>query len=429
MRRATISVLAALCLAACTSKTYGPLPSREQLDWADMEYYMFCHFGPNTFSGVEWGSGAENPDIFCPSDLDCEQWVRTAIDAGMKGIILTAKHHDGFCLWPSRYSEHTVAHSAWMDGQGDVVGALKKACDKYDFPMGVYISPWDRNHPTYGTDEYNNVFAATIREVHSTYGPFFEQWFDGANGGAKIPDYDWPLFNSAVYEHSPNAVIFSDVGPGCRWIGNEEGHAGLTNWCRLDVEGYTPGAGAPDTKTLNEGQEDGQCWIPGEVDVPIRSGWFWNTGNENTLKSVDDLMEIWFASVGRGSNLILNVGPDQRGHIPEADSIRLMEFKAARDEYFSKPLARCKNKSRQSVLKVSEPAKCIVIKEDIRYGQKVKAFTIEACTDGQWTTIADGTTIGHKRILRFDSPVSATRIRLRITDAFARPMIKEVVVY
>lgn len=426
-----IASLALLLTAACSPapQTYGPLPTEDQLKWADMEYYMFCHFGPNTFSGLQWGLGDEDPDIFNPSELDCEQWVRTAKEAGMKGIILTAKHHDGFCLWPSAYSDHTVAQSSWLDGKGDVVKELRKACDKYDFPMGVYISPWDRNHPSYGTDEYNQVFANTIAEVHQNYGPFFEQWFDGANGGAHVPAYDWPLFHKAVYDNSPHAVIFSDVGPGCRWIGNESGWAGETNWCRLDVEGFEPGKNAPATKILNEGQPDGAEWIPGEVDVPIRADWFYNTTNESTLKSVDDLMDIWFSSVGRGCNLILNVTPDQRGLLPQADSIRLMEFKAARDAYFAKKLANCRNKGGNVTLKVKEPCKCIVLQEDIKYGQKIKAFTVEALVAGEWQKVVEGTTIGHKRILPFDASVDASKIRVTVTDSFAEPMLKSVTIY
>jgi len=424
------STLSALCMSAlafsCTPETYGPLPTEAQLAWADMEYYMFCHFGPNTYSGLQWGLGDENPDIFNPTELDCEQWVRTAKDAGMKGIIITAKHHDGFCLWPSAYSDHTVANSSWRDGQGDILKELRAACDKYDFPMGVYISPWDRNHPTYGTEEYNQVFANTIIEVHQKYGPFYEQWFDGANGGAQIPDYDWPLFHKAVFDNSPNAVIFSDVGPGCRWVGNEDGYAGETNWCRINAEGFVPGAKGPDRKALNEGEEDGTAWIPAECDVPIRADWFYNDTNVSTLKSVEKLMDIWFGSVGRGGNLILNVTPDRRGLLPAEDSLRLMEFKAARDQYFANELASCGSCSGEKVLKFTETAKCIVLQEEIRYGQKIKSFVVEYSDGGAWKEIASGTTVGHKRILRFEGPVPSGKIRVRVTDSFAKPMIKSI---
>jgi len=419
----------------CQIETYGPLPTQSQLAWADMEYYMFCHFGPNTFSGLQWGHGDENPDIFNPTQLDCEQWVRTAIAAGMKGIIITAKHHDGFCLWPSEFSTHTVAQSSWKDGKGDVLQELRDACNKYNFPMGIYISPWDRNHPAYGTAEYNDIFAKTINEAHQKYGPFFEQWFDGANGGAKIPDYDWPLFHKAVYDNNPDAVIFSDLGPGCRWIGNEEGYAGQTNWNRLNIEGFTPGAGAPKTEILNRGQEDGSAWIPGECDTPIRADWFYNDTNVTTLKSVEKLMDIWFGSVGRGANLILNVTPDKRGIIPAEDSLRLMEFKAARDQYFADEISSFKAdfskkpSCDQVTLSAKEKVKCIVLEEEIKYGQKIKSFTIEYKKDGEWVELASGTTVGHKRIVKLSEDAAPGKIRVRVTDAFAPAMLKSVTLY
>ena len=431
MNKILIIALAFVMATGCGVEPYGPLPSEAQLQWQDMEYYMFCHFGPNTFSGLEWGLGSEDPDIFAPEDLDCDQWAATAAAAGMKGIVITAKHHDGFCLWPSAYSEHTVAQSAWRDGKGDVLAELREACDKYGLKFGVYISPWDRNHPSYGTEAYNEIFASTIAEVHSKYGPIYEQWFDGANGGARIPDYDWNLFNSTVYEYSPDAVIFSDVGPGCRWVGNERGYAGETNWCLLDTEGFTPGAGSPPADTLNCGNARGANWVPAECDVSIRAGWFNSPENDSTIKSVDDLMGIWFGSVGRGANLILNVPPDRTGHIPAADSLRLMEFKAARDAYFKDCIASAKPGKSGYELALNTPseAKCVVLAEDLSYGQRVKSFIIEALIAGKWEKVSEGTTIGHKRILRFDAPVSAKKIRVRVTDAYAAPLLTTFEIY
>ena len=421
---ALCGLLALAC--ACAPKPYGPVPSEQQFAWQDLEYYMFCHFGPNTFTGMEWGLGTEEEDIFAPTDLDCAQWARTAKAAGMKGIILTAKHHDGFCLWPSAYSTHTVAQRAWRDGAGDVLKDLSEACRAEGILFGVYISPWDRNHPAYGTDEYNDVFAKSIAEVHSKYGPVFEQWFDGANGGAKIPAYDWPLFYEAVYKHSPNAVIFSDIGPGCRWIGNERGRAGETNWCRLDVEGFAPGTMAPGADTLNCGNCQGGSWIPGEADVSIYKGWFYSKAGESTRKSVDDLMELYFSSVGRNANLLLNVPPDTTGHINPADSARLVEFRAAREAYFANRTASGRHCGAVTTLKTSAPSKCIVLCEDIRYGQRISSFKVEAKADGGWEEIAAGTTIGHKRILRFDEPVPAGRIRVSVTGSYEKPLIKSI---
>lgn len=243
-RRKKQSLLAAICgillcvsCSAPTPKPYGAVPTEAQLAWQQMEINMFCHFGPNTFTGVEWGSGSESAEVFNPSNLDCCQWVEVAEQAGMKGIIITAKHHDGFCLWPSKYSTHTVAQTTWRGGKGDLLREFVEAC-RGRVAAGVYISPWDRNHPTYGTLQYNEVFVNTLKEVHQNYGPFFEQWFDGACGegpNGRKQEYDWPLFNNTVAQLNPNAVIFSDVGPGCRWVGNERGCADETNWSTITI--------------------------------------------------------------------------------------------------------------------------------------------------------------------------------------------------
>lgn len=420
--------IATVCCTRQNFEPYGALPTASQLEWQDLEMYMFCHFGPNTFTNVEWGNGQESPDVFNPEALDCDQWARIARDAGMKGIVITAKHHDGFCLWPSEFSTHTVAQSSWRDGKGDVLEELSQACRKYGILFGVYISPWDRNHPAYGTEEYNQVFANTIREVHSKYGPIFEQWFDGANGGAKIPDYDWALFNGTVAELSPNAIIFSDVGPGCRWVGNESGYTKETNWSRLDTEGFTPGAGSPKTDTLSIGNVHGAHWIPTEVDVSIRPGWFYSPDTDDKVKTADQLMEIYFSSVGNNANLILNVPPDRTGKINPADSAKLIEFKAAREEYFKEKLGTAADRKLTVKLASGKSAKCVVLKENISNGQKVKSFVVEAKVGEEWSKIAEGTTIGHKKIVRFE-PVEAKAIRVRITDTFAPEEISLMEVY
>src|SRR6201995_5110266 len=233
-----------------------PLPSAQQLTWQNMDFYLFVHFGPNTFTDLEWGKGTEQEDIFNPTNLDCGQWCRIAKAAGAKGIILTAKHHDGFCLWPSKYSTHTIAQSKWRNGKGDVLRELSDSCKKYGLKMGVYLSPWDRNHPKYGTPEYNNVFVNMMKEVVSNYGPFFEFWWDGANGegpNGKKQVYDWHSFEQTMRSIAPNTIVFSDIGPGARWVGNEKGIAGDPNWYLLDTAGFTRGTGAPSTDTLNHG--------------------------------------------------------------------------------------------------------------------------------------------------------------------------------
>ncbi len=323
-------------------KPFGAVPSQKQMDWQKLEYYMFVHFGPNTFTDVEWGDGKEDPNVFNPTNLDCRQWAKTAKDAGMKGIILTTKHHDGFCLFPSKYSTHTVRESSWRNGNGDVVKELSDACKEYGIKFGVYLSPWDRNHPAYGTPEYNQIFANTLSEVLSNYGDVFEQWLDGANGakeGEKKQVYDWTLFNSTIYRNQPKIVIFSDVGPDCRWMGNEKGIAGDTNWSTLNVEGFAPGWDAPKSDVLNRGEQGGKSWIPAEVDVSIRPGWFYSPSTDTAVKSVEKLMDIYYTSVGRNANLLLNVPPDRTGRIHPIDSSRLMDFKKAREEAFRKNLA------------------------------------------------------------------------------------------
>lgn len=458
-------------------KPYGPTPTAAQLEWQKMEMNMFCHFGPNTFTGKEWGDGTEVEDIFNPTDLNCRQWTETAKAAGFKGVIITAKHHDGFCLWPNPVSEHTVKQSAWRNGQGDVLKELATACQQSGLKFGVYISPWDRNAPTYGTPAYNNIFLQTLQSALTNYGPVFEQWFDGANGegpNGKKQVYDWPAFNGQVYKLQPNAVIFSDVGPGCHWMGNENGVNGRTSWSRLDVDGFGPGAQSPALDTLNTGNYNGKYWIPAETDVSIRPGWFYRDSEHP--KSVNELLNIYYTSVGRNSLLLLNVPPDQRGHIAEEDSMRLMEFRAALDSIFAHDLAQeaeflfssnmksnyivvpwrkmagdsrpaevnlidgnydtywvadDNGKRPEITLQFAQPQTFnrIVLQEYIPLGQRVAKFHINAkLTDGKWHTIADETTIGYKRIV-LTNKITATQVRIIIDEARALPVINNVGIY
>ena len=379
---------------------------------------MFCHFGPNTFSGAEWGSGQEAEDLFCPTDLDCRQWAATAKAAGFKGIIITAKHHDGFCLWPNPESTHTVAQSKWKDGKGDVLAELSEACKEYGIKFGVYISPWDRNDPRYGTPDYNDAFARTLEDVHSgRYGTIFEQWFDGACGegpDGKRQKYDWPLFRGTVRRLQPQAIMFSDVGPDCRWVGNEKGKSGETCWSTLSPEGFEPGGASPAQDTLTMGNVHGTHWIPAEADVSIRPGWFWKESETPYIKSVDALMDIYFGSVGRNAVLLLNVPPDTRGRIPEADSIRLMEFKAARDAIFSH--------------EADSHFNIVCLQEDISKGQRVAEFAVDALVEGEWKEIAHGTTIGYKRLLKVDETNSA-KVRVRVLKSYGKPRVAKPKLY
>ena len=438
MRTRLILTVLAMTVVSCAGETpYGAFPSPAQLEWQAMEMNMFCHFGPNTFTGNEWGDGTEAEDIFNPTDLDCRQWAATAKAAGFKGIIITAKHHDGFCLWPSPVSSHTVAQSTWRDGQGDVLKELSEACKEYGLKFGVYISPWDRNDPNYGTPAYNDVFVQTLESVlGGAYGPVFEQWFDGANGegpNGKKQEYDWPLFNGTVFRLQPQAVIFSDVGPGCRWVGNEEGRAGRTNWGTLNSEGFSPGQNGPSGKSLNEGDRDGSNWIPAETDVSIRPGWFWRASETPQVKSVQKLLQIYYESVGRNSLLLLNVPPDERGHIDPADSTRLMEFRSALDAIFSDNLAekaRIRRKEDTWTVKLRGPKTFnrLVLQEDLKLGQRVAAFTVEAHVDGTWKALAQETTVGFKRIVLLPE-VTADAVRIRVDESLAKPFLTTIALY
>ena len=436
--RSLIAIVPALILG-CKPRPYGPVPSEAQLRWQEMEYNMFVHFGPNTFTGLKWGQGSETEDIFHPTALDCRQWAATAKAAGMKGIIITAKHHDGFCLWPNPESLHTVARSSWRGGQGDVLKDLSEACREYGLKFGVYISPWDRNDPAYGSPAYNEKYIRTLQSVHDgRYGPVFEQWFDGACGegpNGKRQEYDWPAFHEAVWALSPDAILFSDVGPGCRWMGNERGVAGETNWSRLDVAGFTPGAGAPPRDTLARGNVFGKQWIPGEIDVSIRPGWFWRESENAQVKSVEQLADIWLTSVGRNALLLLNVPPDTRGRIHEIDSTRLMDFRAWREKVLGVNLAAgagIRKRARGSIWEMTLPqartVNYVQLQEEIALGQRISGFRVEAKDAGGWRTIAEGTTIGYKRILPV-ATVTARKVRVTITASLARPVLKDIALY
>ncbi|WP_222538964.1 alpha-L-fucosidase [Pedobacter polysacchareus] len=442
---------------------YGAVPNKNQLAWQDMEYYMFIHFGPNTFTDKEWGHGDEDPKVFNPTKLDARQWARTAKAAGMKAIIITAKHHDGFCLFPSKYSTHTVRESAWKNGKGDVLKELSAACKEYGLKFGVYLSPWDRNHPKYGTPEYNQVFANTLKEVHTQYGPVFEQWFDGAKGEKeKNQDYDFKLFNSIVRANNPQAVIFSDIGPDARWMGNERGVAGTTNWSTLNTDGFGVGAAAPAASVLNTGNENGKYWIPAEVDVSIRPGWFYSANTDDKVKTLKELVSIYETSIGRNGNLLLNVPVNREGLIHPNDSTRLMEFKRTIDASYKTNLARGKKVTVSNTRKGAQftaanltdgnPATYwatadqlktaaitidfgkatelnrLVLQEYIALGQRVKSFSVEYLDGDTYKKLDQQTTIGHKRILSFPR-IKTTKIRVHILEANACPVLSEIAAY
>ena len=411
-----------------------------------METNLFLHFGPNTFTGVEWGDGKESEEIFQPSALDCRQWVSVAKAAGFKGVIITAKHHDGFCLWPNPESTHTVAQSSWRDGKGDVLRELSDACREADMKFGVYVSPWDRNHPSYGTPEYNQVFVRTLEHIYANYGEIFEQWFDGACGegpNGKKQVYDWDLFNGTVFREQPQAVIFSDAGPGCRWVGNEEGHAGRTNWSTIDKSSLFPGKGGIND-LLNQGVEGAPDWAPAETDVSIRNGWFWRNEDEQSVRSADNVFDIWERSVGGNSILLLNVPPDRQGRIAPRDSAVLAEVGARiRETYSNDLLVGANLKIRRSGRRMTEGGRGICsyeytlprairfdrlkLREDLSQGERIESFALDVWADG-WQEVARGTNVGNRRILRFPEQ-DALRLRVRILSARAIPKLDSISAY
>lgn len=437
-----------------------PLPSKRQMAWQKIAYYAFVHFGPNTFTGNEWGTGQESEHLFHPTHLDCLQWCKAFKAAGMTGVVITAKHHDGFCLWPSKFSKHTVAQSPWKGGRGDVLRELSDACHKTGLKFGVYLSPWDRNHPAYGTPEYNHVFESMLGEVLHNYGLVFEVWFDGANGegpNGKKQVYDWPGFVQTVRRLQPNACMFSDAGPDVRWIGNENGYADETNWSFINRDEFYPGT--PNSGPLTKGNPDGRDWVGAECDVSIRPGWFYRPSEDSQVKTPDQLEDIWYASVGSNANLILNVPPGQDGLIHPEDIKSLMGLRQKLDNAFASNLAPLAQVSATNsrgkdfspsravsgsgywvtedgvvaaslTLRFASPQQVsrVWLEEEISKGQRVKKFSVEGFVGGGWTTLAEGTTIGARRILRF-SPVQASQIRVNILDARACPCIRRVGVY
>ena len=460
------------CKKVSPPAPFGPVPTERQMAWHEMEYYMFVHFTVNTFTDKEWGYGDEKETVFNPTELDCRQWAKVARDAGMKGIIITAKHHDGFCLWPSDFTEHSVKNSGWKGGKGDVLKELRKACDEYGLKLGVYLSPWDRNSSVYGTPEYLTYYRNQLHELLTKYGDIFEVWFDGANGGdgyyggsretRKIDNktfYDWPNTHKIVRELQPSAVMFSDAGPDIRWVGNESGMGSLTNWCLLKKDEMYPGGDF--AKILGEGHEDGKFWVPAEVDVSIRPGWFYHQKQDSLVRSPENLMELYYSSVGRNSNLLLNVPPDRRGLLHENDVRSLLAFRDLLKKEFESDLARGKkvlvSASRGKGYKGSAvndgnpetywatddsqttgviiirfgqetEVNRILIQEYIKLGQRVQEYKVSALINRRWVPVIDGTTIGHKVIRKFPV-VKASEIKITISRSKACPLISNIGLY
>ncbi|HET9487332.1 MAG TPA: alpha-L-fucosidase [Chryseosolibacter sp.] len=476
-----IPVFVLMVLSACKKDDVQPpapllpLPSSAQIQWHEMEQNAFIHFTTNTFTDKEWGFGDEDPAIFNPSSVDADQWISTLKDAGFNGAILTCKHHDGFCLWPSEYTDHDVASSPWKNGKGDVVKEVADACRRHGLKFGVYLSPWDRNHAEYGRPPYIDYYRNQLKEIFTRYGPVFEMWFDGANGGTGYYGganekrningatyYEWPVTLALVREMEPDILFFSDAGPGVRWVGNERGVAGETNWNTITPD--TLFAGKPGiTELLNTGHPGGTHWIPAEVDVSIRPGWFYHEKEDSLVKTPEKLFDIYLTSVGRGSTLLLNVPPDKRGRIHENDVEALKAWRKLLDQAFAKNLAmRAEVKASEyrggsqrfhpsnvtdgnnetywstddatttGMLDISlsgnSEVSYLLIQEYIKLGQRVSGFKVEYWENNSWRPLSSATTIGYKRILKFD-PVRTDKIRISITDSKACPVISNVELY
>lgn len=448
--------------ASLAPESAGAVPSARQLAWHDMEYYAFVHFNMNTFTDKEWGNGKETPAQFNPTALDCRQWARTCKEAGMKAIIITAKHHDGFCLWPSKYSEHSVKNSPWKGGKGDVLKDLSEACKEYGLKMGVYLSPWDQNSKIYGKPEYNALFKNQLEEVLTNYGDIFEVWLDGAVGEEYIGKmkYDWPGIITVIRKNQPNAVIFSDAGPDIRWCGTEAGFVNETNYCTLNRDQYYPGT--PKYLDLRSGNFQGSNWVPAEVDVSIRPGWYYHPTEDTEVKSPEHLELIYYHSVGRGGNMLLNIPVDRRGLIHEKDAASLKGLKEKLTATFSKNLISgalatatsqrgtdvkyatanlfdgdkktfyaAKDGETSTILELNLPQartfNVIELAEYLPLGQRISAVKILENRNNQWEVIGEATTVGSKRLINLP-PTTTQQLRIQI-DGVASPMLAELGLY
>jgi alpha-L-fucosidase len=450
------------------------VPSEKQLDYQSLEVVGFVHFNMNTFTDKEWGYGDESPILFDPKKLDCEQWVKAAKEGGFKELILTAKHHDGFCLWPSAYTEHSIKNSPYKNGKGDIVKEFTEACAKYGIKAGLYLSPWDRNHAGYGTPSYLTYYKNQLRELLTNYGKITEVWFDGANGGDgyyggaketrkidKKSYYPWKDIQEIVYNLQPGASIFSDAGPEIRWIGNERGIAGETCWSMLDRSKVA--VGDADQDYLNTGDFYGTSWVIGQCDVSIRKGWFFHTTDDETVKTPSQLVDLYYRSVGRNAVFLLNLPPNRDGLFADKDVASLKKFKEILDKTFKENMVAnakvtasnqysedakfspgnitdndansywaASNDKRQATLEMAidstKKFDRILLQEPIRLGQKICSFDIQVLRPGGWQTITSGTSVGYKRLLRI-TPITGSRLRINIRDANNTPALSNFGLY
>ncbi|MEZ2335779.1 alpha-L-fucosidase [Mucilaginibacter sp. RCC_168] len=463
-------------------KPFGPLPTQGQLNWQEMGMYCIIHYGLDTYTNKEWGYGDEDPKLLNPSQFSAMQIVAAAKAGGFKGVVVVAKHHDGFCLWPTKTTEHNISKSPYKNGKGDILQEYREACDKLGMKLGVYCSPWDRNNPNYGTPEYLKIYQNQLRELYTHYGPLFISWHDGANGGdgyyggkrevRKIDRstyYDWKNTWGITRKLQPNAVIFGDVGPDVRWVGNEEGHAGETCWATYTPhapdEGKEPGNGYVKDYEGTEGTRDGKYWMPAECDVSLRPGWFYHKTQDDGVKSPYTLLDLYYKSVGRGAALDLGLSPDQRGIVNEIDVKSLTEFGQLLKQTFATNLAkgatltasnvRGRNKIKygpqflldndrysywatddkvaipQLIIDLHTPKifNVIRLRENIKLGQRIDSLAVDAFANGKWQQIASATSIGGNRLIRLTQNITATKLRLRITGSQASIALSDFGIY
>lgn len=466
---ATLALVALAAFVGADSTApapFGALPSKRQVEHAKLETYAFLHFTVNTFTDREWGNGDEDETVFNPTDFDADQIVLALKAAGMKGAILTAKHHDGFCLWPTKTTEHNISRSPWRGGHGDVVKEIAEACKRHGLHFGVYLSPWDRNNALYGKPQYVGLYRRQLVELMTQYGPLFEIWHDGANGGHgyygganedraidRKTYYGWPTTWEIVRELQPNACVFSDIGPDLRWVGNEDGFAGETSWATFDPQGRDHDEAAPGyvlEEFSPQGTQHGKHWLPAECDVSIRPGWFWHAAENGKVKSPVKLFDLYCKSVGRGASMLLNVPPDRRGRLDTPDVVSLKEFGEVIRDTFQTNLAahatvsasneRGRAYAGKNLLSTSpnhywatddavttptaeidlgEPKTfdLIRLREPIQLGQRVESFAVDAWLNNGWSEIGAATTIGSCRLIRLGQAVTASKLRLRITGS------------
>ena len=419
-----------------------PKPTPRQLAWQQLETTAFLHFTVNTFTDKEWGDGTESPSIFNPTKLNARQWVKALKDGGFKMAIITAKHHDGFCLWPSKFTEHSVKSSPWKSGKGDVVKEVADACKEYGLKFGFYLSPWDRHEPSYGTAAYNKHYKNQLRELLTNYGEVSEVWFDGAKGeNAKAMQYDFKGYWQMVRDLQPKAIMFSDAGPDVRWVGNEAGNAGETCWSMIDTTGLAPGKA--DSKYLNTGDENGQNWIPAETDVSIRPGWFWHAKENDKVRTPQNLVNLYYQSSGRNSLLLLNIPPNNQGLFEESDIKAIKEFRSILNETFANNLAFMHTDKRLTDRKLSTflPFKVnapvvvsfdkkvsfdrIMLQENIANGQRIKSGLVEYWNGNTWEQLSTFSTVGYKRLIRSKS-VETSKVRITITESKGVVQLAEI---